>query len=223
MKRRETIVVVSEDGTRCVGKSFVVDDNEAPLKNVTPTVEEINQVSEANRKLQNAVNDYARDCNNDAKEYGKQADRYSERAEVLKSKIKRAKARSDYFQRKVLFWKKTRSVAVISLAIIGFIAGVILAISQTLKYHGPTTTVLDTAVLFLICLVSGIVLCLILGWLTKKITDRRIKHYKELHATSKEILGDYISEEKLWSFEAENCYSLKDTKRKKSQFVWGLR
>ena len=218
MRARETIIYVSQDGKRMVGKSFVTNDGE-PEKGA-PVMEE--NVKALDRRLQNTINSYAGDCDKDARECTKEVEYYSDRAERLTSKIKRFTLKSEYLQKKIDFWKQTGTIATIVLSILGLIGGIVISISEWLKFHGPTESIADTVLAFLIYCVSGIILCVVLGWLAKTMANRKIKRYKELFDRNKELLTELTSEEEISSQKVEQYCKLRDEKIKKARHIRGL-
>lgn len=218
MKTRETIVIVSQDGKRAVGKSFVVNDGE-PEKGA-PEVEE--NVKALDRRLQSTINSYARDCDKDAIDYAREIEHFSGRAERLSSKIKRFTIKGENLQERIDFWKQTGTIATVVLSILGLIGGIFISITEWLKFHGPTESVADTIIAFLVYCVSGIILCIILGWLAKTVTNRKIKRYREMFDRNKELLTELISEEETCSQKVEKYCKLREEKIKKARQIRGL-
>jgi hypothetical protein len=211
MKQRETFFIVSEDGKRGIGKSYVVEDDK--------TSENFQALSQ---NLMDIINECANDYENDARTCAELSNKFVDRIEQLKTKIKRVKIRSTYFQKKIAFWKNIRRYSMLGLSLLGFFGGFLLTIVLILKLHGPTDSIASTAISFLVALVSGVVLCLILCGLAKNFTNRFIKSYKRLLTKNEEIIADLTCEKTISTLEAEKFYKLKNAKWEKSRKYRGL-
>ena len=215
MEERRTIFIV--DGKRILGKSFIVNNNKT--SKAKPTFKD---VATLNCKLSSIVSNYADDCELDAILWGNEADDYSTKVEKCQDRIKRFESRSAYFQKKIDFWRQVRSYTVSVLSFIGFIGGIVLAISQVLRFHGPTVSILSTTISAILYFISGAFLCYIISRLVKSIINRVIRLYKNLLNKNEEMLAEIRSEKKLSSLKVEKYLKESNTKRKKARLVRGL-
>ncbi len=103
-----------------------------------------------------------------AKDYEEKAEICLRRVNRLDDEIEFLVSRNQKLKRKIRFWKRSTPVNTVVHAIIGAIAGVTLAVSQILRFHGPTVTFFGTIGAFGIYLLSGLFLAIIFGWIGRE-------------------------------------------------------
>lgn len=129
--------------------------------------------------------------------------RYEEMSKITESLCKKAatlaRQRSKDFkkavkqkaktERRLEIWPRIKATLIITLAVIGFAGGTLVAIEEVLRRHGPTVTMWGTLCATAIYVASGILLSLAFGFFGKLWADQIKADLKEKQIN----LGDEIS------------------------------
>ena len=202
-----------------VGRSFVVD--EAPeTKTSLPDEEELIITTGPRQSyLEKTLASLATAAAND----------YKSKAEHLNKKIEQMQwATSDIvkknksFKKKRNFWKKNSSFFVIGFAVLGFLCGAILAIAKYMDIHGPTETVLETLIAYIIYGVAGLVVGCIFGVLTSTIIKDVVRHYENILKENNTLLENIRFEKEISKVRIKKYLDLENAERAKARKYGGL-
>ena len=176
MMTRETIIIMSEDGKRIVGKSFVIEeDNEKEETSEIISKEFVQQLagfSEINAKS------YQRK-KIDSKNHLKRVER----------RLENEKKKNVKLERKREFIKKISTFLIIVFTLIGFIGGITFGI-QIVNAYGPVKTVVGTIIVTLLYVTVGIVFAGFFNYVTKKILINILRKYKKAIKENNSFIKD---------------------------------
>ena len=179
-------VQVSDDGRRFIARKFstkpaeeakaeeVKDENIIRILPISPT-----------GSKQNVNEFYAEIANFDAQGFEDQAEIKLKKIGRLQKELADYEKQAAKLKKRRYIAKKATPVQIIILGLVGFVLGVVLAVSQLLENHGPTVTLWGTIGASAIYLFSGIFWMLFFGGLGRAQArefvddyDTRLKEYE---------------------------------------------
>ena len=176
MMTRETIIIMSEDGKRIVGKSFVIeDDNEKEETSEQISKEFVQQLAEFS-----GIN---------AKTYQHKKIDSKNRLKRVERRLENEKRKNVKLERKREFIKKISTFLIIVFTLTGFIGGITFGI-QIVNAYGPVKTVVATVITTLLYVAVGIVFASFLNYVTKKILINILRKYKEAIQENNSFIKD---------------------------------
>lgn len=205
---RDFQVKISTDGRRVVGKkvpaSRMIETTTAAVAQVeTPAetadepklVQIFDYASKSSQELLAQISEKAvEDYRHKAELYVRMANGASLNKTIIQRRLKKAAKRH-------AFWKKARTAQIVGTTLMGFILGVILAVSQLLEKHGPTVTLFGTIGACVIYLAAGILFGGFFGWLGKEQADEfisgaaeKVENLRKLIQEAKKDHDDLMAE-----------------------------
>lgn len=162
---RETIIIMSEDGKRIVGKSFVIEDD--------------NEKEETSEKISKEfVQQLAGFSEINAKSYQRKKIDSKNHLKRVERRLENEKRKNVKLERKREFIKKISTFLIIVFTLIGFIGGITFGI-QIVNAYGPVKTVVETVITTLLYVAVGIVFAGFFNYFTKKILINILRRYKK--------------------------------------------
>ena len=201
---RDFQVEISTDGKRAVGKKVPskVAETAGTIKTETP--------AEAAEPKIVEIFDYARVNSNEllAQISEEAVEDYHRKAEIYVRMASEANMNKRYYAKRLkraikhhAFWKKAKAAQIVGTTLMGFILGVILAVSQLLEEHGPTVTLFGTIGACAIYLAVGIFFGGFFGWLGKQQADEfisgaaeKVENLRKLIQEAKKDHDDLMTE-----------------------------
>lgn len=176
MMTRETIIIMSEDGKRIVGKSFVIEDD--------------NEKEETSEKISKEfVQQLAGFSEINAKSYQRKKIDSKNHLKRVERRLENEKRKNVKLERKREFIKKISTFLIIVFTLIGFISGITFGI-QIVNAYGPVKTVVGTVIVTLLYVTVGIVFAGFFNYVTKKILINILRKYKKAIKENNSFIKD---------------------------------
>ena len=176
MMTRETIIIMSEDGKRIVGKSFVIEED--------------NEKEETSEKISKEfVQQLAGFSGINAKSYQRKKNDSKNHLKRVERRLENEKRKNVKLERKREFIKKISTFLIIVFTLIGFIDGITFGI-QIVNAYGPVKTVVGTVIVTLLYVTVGIVFAGFFNYVTKKILINILRKYKKAIKENNSFIKD---------------------------------
>lgn len=234
MKTRQTVIRITKDGQRVIGKSFVVDESETEEKeNLAVEAKDTTEIEATGMtedetivtigSFQYYINKVqASKADEEANEYHSQAEHWNTKLDQTRWAVDKIEERNKQLKKSRAFWKKSASFFVIALSLLGFFCGVIISIQKYLEYKGPTGTVLETLGAFLIYGAVGLIIAFVFGVLTKMVTKEVVTYCTDVLKENYGLLDSLRFNEDIAEKQVQKYMILENKKREEARKYRGL-
>ena len=214
-------VLVSDDGLRAIGRSIPNRGATAPkvvgeIRATEPEIIPITRKPVTNELMAQIATWAAEDYTEKAEAFFKKADRLQEEKKFYQKKFNRTLKFRKFFRKSVLGH-------LVITALIGFILGLLLAVSQMLTEHGPTVTLWGTIGACGIYLITGIFFAAFFGWLGREQAVSLVEYYSERAKEFRDIIDEIDTEIEEAIKKGQEYVSLAADEKHKSWQYRGLR
>lgn len=204
----------SSDGKKFAGFKF-----SEPKAVVAEEVVTAGKVTTDNKVVNEMLAQIAENCSSG---YAEKASHYFQRANHAAEKISALIEKGQRIKKKIRFWKGATLPCTLVHGVIGLILGIMLGISQVLRFHGPTVTFLGTIGAFGIYALSGAFFAAFMGWLGRATALNFALCYKEDLEKIQDLLRHYEEKEEAYILKTEEYAKLAQEEKKKELIYRGF-